>query len=87
MVIPPSTYTCWSGKPRHNFGRSPRHTLHHGPERGGGERVSAEHENGLLTIRPRAKGQDRLVRLAAYDQRIHRGHERIIAVLFATPGR
>ena len=36
-----------SRKLRHDFGRSPRHPLHHSPERGGGERASAEHETGF----------------------------------------
>ena len=57
-----------SSKLRHDFGGSPRHTLHHSPERGGGERASTEHENGLLTVRPRVKGQDRLEGLAPDDQ-------------------
>src|SRR2546428_338576 len=75
------------GKLRHDVGRSPRHALHHSPEGGGGQRASAEHENGLLTIRPGVKGQDRLEGLAANDKRIHRGHELIVAVGFATAQR
>ena len=76
-----------SGKLRHDFGRIPRHTLHHGPGRSGGERASAEHEDGLLTIGPRVEGQDRLEGLAADDQRIHRGHELVVAVGFAAARR
>src|SRR2546427_1464195 len=53
----------------------------------GGERTSAEHENGLLPIGPGAKGQDRLESLAADDQRIHRCHELIVAMGFATARR
>src|SRR5215216_4797977 len=70
---------------RHDFRRRPRHTLHYGP--GGRRRASAEHEDGLLTIRPCVEVQDRLERLAPDDERIHRGHELIVAVGFATAGR
>src|SRR3989441_1785954 len=72
------------GKLRHDDGRSPRQPLHYRAERRSGERASAEHEHPLLTIGPRLKGQNRLERLAAYDQRIHRRHEFVVAVGFAT---
>src|SRR5204862_3129931 len=70
-------------KLRNDFGRGPRHMLHHSTLRGGSERLSAEHENRLLTIRPGVKSQDRLEGLATHDQRIHRGHELFVAVGFA----
>ncbi len=76
-----------SSKLQNDFGRSSRHALHRCPDRGGSERASAEHENGLLAIGPRVKSQDRLESLAADDQRIHRGHEFIIAVGFPTARR
>src|ERR1035438_6238715 len=44
-----------SSKLQNDFGRSPSHALHHSPVRGGGERASAEHENGLLAIGPKDK--------------------------------
>ena len=72
-----------SSKLRHDFVWSPEHTLHYTPDRGGAVQASAKHENGLLTIRPRVKGQDGLESLAADDQRIHSGHEFIITMGFA----
>src|SRR5215510_6961961 len=49
-----------SAKPRHDFGRIPRHRLHHSPGWGGRERVRAERENGLGAVRPRVKSEDLL---------------------------
>src|SRR5262245_21475861 len=69
-----------SCKLRHDFGRIPRHTLHHSPGGGGKERARTERENGLDAVRPRVKSQDLLESLAANDQRVHRGHELIVAV-------
>src|SRR5271157_5896142 len=54
-------------KLRHDFGGSPRHMLDDSPSRSGGERFSAEHENGLLAVGPRVKGQDCLEGLAPDD--------------------
>ena len=90
MVIPPSTYTCRMPRAPSrdcDVGRIPRHPLHHSPERGGGERAGAEHEHRLVAIGPRLERQDGLERLAADDQRIHRGHELLVAVRFAAARR
>src|SRR5437870_5199880 len=76
-----------SGQLRHDVGRSSRHPLHDRAEWRRGEWASAEHEHALLTIGPRLKGQHRLEGLAAYDQRIHRGHEFVVAMGFATAWR
>src|SRR6187551_1706913 len=51
------------------------------------QRAGAEHEHRLLPIGPRVKGQDRLVRLAANDQCIDRGHELFVAVGFTAAWR
>src|SRR5215813_7843803 len=76
-----------NGKLRHDFRRIPRHTLHQSPSGGGRERAIAERENGLGAVRPRVKSQDLLESIAANDQRIHRGHELIVAVGLAAAGR
>src|SRR5207344_1157761 len=76
-----------SRKLRQDFGRSPGHTLHGSPARGGRERAGAEHDNGLPAIRPLLKGQDRFESLAPDDQGINRRNELIVAVGFATAGR
>src|SRR5262245_40986211 len=76
-----------SGKLRHDFGRIPRHTLHHSPGGGGKERPGAERENGLGAVRPRVKSEDLLESLAANDQRIHSGHKLIVAVGLVAAGR
>ena len=73
-----------SGQLRHDFRRRPRHMLHHSFGWSRSEPARAEHEHRLVAIRPRVKCQNRLVRLSADDQRIHRGHELIVAVGFAT---
>src|SRR5262249_52745469 len=42
---------------RHDFGRIPRHALHHSPGGGRKERARTERENGLGAVRPSVKGQ------------------------------
>src|SRR5205809_2293938 len=74
-------------KLRHDLGWSPGHPLHHCPSRSGGDRTTTEHENGLLAVGPPIEAQDRLERLAADDQCVHRGNKLIIPVRFATAGR
>ena len=63
------------------------HMRYHCSGRSGVERTSTENENRFLAIRPRIKRQDRLKSLAPDDKRVHRGHEFIVAVRFATAGR
>src|SRR5262249_8098755 len=46
----------------------------------GGERSRAEDDDRLRPIGPRGKAEDRLVRLAADDQDVDRGHELVVAV-------
>ena len=75
------------GKPRHDFRWCPRHMLHYGLGRSRSQRVTAEHDNRLLAIWPSIEVQDRLVSLAAHDQRIHRSHELLVPVGFAAARR
>src|SRR5262245_17861869 len=72
-----------SGKLRHDLGRGARHPPHHSPDGSGRGGTRTENENGFLAVGPRAKAQDRLEGLAADDQRIHSGHELIVAVRLA----
>src|SRR5213592_1103728 len=74
-------------KLRHDLGRSAGHSLHHGPRRSGGDRTTAEHENGLLAVGPPVEAQDRLECLAADDECVHGGNELIVPVRFVTAGR
>ena len=46
--------------------------------------MSAEHKGRFSPVRPYIKGQDSFVCLATNDQRIHRRHERIVAMGFPT---
>jgi hypothetical protein len=70
-----------------NGGQESGQVLNHRRVWGRRKGTSAENENRLLAIGPRLKGQDRLVRLASNDQRIHRSHEFIVAMGFAAARR
>src|SRR6266480_3265742 len=73
-----------SCKLHHDVRWRPGHALHRSAGGCRSERMSAEHKHRLRPIGPGAKGQDSLERLAPDDYRIHRGHELIVAVWFAT---
>jgi hypothetical protein len=60
------------------------HVLDSGAWRGRWEGTRAQHENRLFSVGPPFERQHGLERLAAYDQRVHRGHEFMVAVRFAT---
>src|SRR5262245_14367997 len=72
---------------RQDVGGVSRHALHDGALRSGGERARAEHEHGLLAVRPRFETQDRLEGLAPDDERIHRGEELLVTMGFAAARR
>src|SRR5206468_10146964 len=69
-------------EPRHDVGRSSGHLLHYCPRRSRSNRTTAEHEDRLLSVGPLVKAEGRLEGLSADDQRIHRGHEFLVAMRF-----
>src|SRR2546427_9908700 len=70
-----------------DVGRRAGHACAARPRRRRGERAGAEHEHTLPAIGPRVKAQNGFERMATHDQCIHRRHELIVAVGFATVRR
>ena len=77
-------FEATSGEQQHDLAWSARQVLNDCTRRRGGERATAEDEHGLLGVGPRIKGQDRFECISADDQRVHCGHEFIVAVRLAT---
>src|SRR5215469_17753234 len=67
----------------HDIFRLSAQMLNHRARWRGRQPLGAEHEHAFIPIRPFVETQHRLVRFFPDDQRIHRGHEFVIAVRFA----
>ena len=61
-------------------GRRPGQLFDQSPGGEGGQRSSAQYEDGLLSVGPGLERQDNVERVPANDQGVYRGEELLIAV-------